>query len=168
MCKQYRNRLFLAALPFLLAGLVTGCSRHSDNDIAGGAQQVGAYNVAVLVADEAAFVNRSQAGRKNNAGKMVRESGAEPVPADGKNINRHIAVFVKKNGKIAKNAQVRISYKKAGASRMTQLPVALMKVAGEGEKTTHYGNNAHLDSGQYNFRVTINRKKTAKIKLSIH
>lgn len=52
------------------------------------------------------------------------------------------------------------------AKTMT-LPVTQMWVASKGVKSTHFGNNVHLDPGRYRVQVTVNHSTKATFHIKV-
>ena len=141
--------LLSAALPFALAAsLAQGAA--PTHPISRTAKD-GPYALTLKVLPAEAFTGTHAA--------MVADSGAAPVVLSGpEHPNRHLVVFVRRNGKPVEHAAVTIQYRPASATNgsWTDLPVARMHVTGKSLATTHYGNNVALTAGAYSARVTVN------------
>ncbi len=95
---------------------------------------------------------------------MVRDGGARAVTLHSRlRPDRHLVVFVRRNGKPVKHARVTIRYRRVqnGGQAWKTLPVVRMHVAGKGLATTHYGNNVNLLPGRYEVEVSVNGRKPA-------
>lgn len=133
-------------------------------------QTVSGYTIALKVLPAEPFVSVADAKKSANAGEMVNGGDADPVAKDSPEApNHHIVVFIKKDGKPVEDADVAISYKNknGSGSKMTSEPVTRMWVAGKGKKTTHYGNNVKLDSGEYQVQVVVNDNAKANFDISV-
>lgn len=166
--KRTLNTLLLAIAMLCLAGAgsAVAADSGSSNDMT---RTVDGYTINLKLLPAEPFVAKSKAKVPDNAGAMVNGSGAMPMKKGGPgNPNHHLVVFISRNGKPVEHAHVKMSYRMKGSSKwsMTKLPVTRMWVAGHGEKTTHYGNNVHLDPGMYQVQVTVNGKAKADFHLS--
>lgn len=93
---------------------------------------------------------------------MVRDGGAKPVAINGStHPNRHMVVFLKKDGKPVVHARVEIRYRMGSMGKWSKLPVLNMHVKGRSLATTHFGNNVSLKRGDYQVLVKVNGKSAA-------
>ncbi len=102
--------------------------------------------------------------------EMVRDGGAKAVTLKASDPpNKHMVVFIKKQGKAVENAKVQISYARqtTGMLRWKALPIARMHVANKGSATTHFGNNVKLAPGKYEVSVTVNGERAPVFHITV-
>lgn len=160
--KIQNHRHLLIAVPSVLAlvaMLMPGLAKASVIREKGAA---GPYSVTLKVLPAESF-----SGAK---GEMVRDGGAQPnTLTRPTHPNHHLVAFVAEGGTPVENARVAISYRRLSpkAGKWTRFPVVRMHVAGQGLKTTHYGNNVRLAPGSYQAHVTVNGKGPARFRFSV-
>jgi hypothetical protein len=96
---------------------------------------------------------------KGPGAMMLRDGGAKPEAVNGPmHPNRHMVVFLKKDGKPVERARVEIRYRMGSMGKWSKLPVVRMHPKGESLATTHFGNNVMLKPGDYQVLVKVDGK----------
>lgn len=163
--KSASAALFALTMMFCATALAAG-----QTGITSKTKTVGAYTITLKVLPAEPFVSPSKAQKKANTGEMVNAGGAKPVqPESSKKPNHHLVVFLKKHGKPVESAHVRMRYTKAKSqhSKIVQVPVNRMWVAGKGRKTMHFGNNVNMPPGKYVVYVVVNNHVMADFHIDI-
>lgn len=168
---MYKKYLIQPLLAVMLVLGFTGAAFADDGGwpLVDLTQPAGAYRVELKLLPAEPFVTQAEANKSGNKGKMVTDSKkVKPVAVNGDtHPNRHLVVFIKKDGKPVKDAQVKMTYERQDPeAKATELPVVPMWVAGVGKITTHYGNNVNLEPGDYVVHVSINGKATTDFKFT--
>jgi len=145
--------LLLAFLP---------CSARSDAQILVRNTTSGPYAITLKLESVVSFSGRHP--------EMIRDSGAEILSPDSpEHPNHHLGIFVDKAGKTVLSAQVRIRYRQIRpmTSPWTTLPAVRIHHSATGPETTHFGNNLYLQTGSYEFEVTVNDSSPAILTLTL-
>lgn len=157
---MHKTKLLILSSVLLVAGIVASNAAEAKN--ISKTEKAGAVRITLDILPAEAF--------KGPHASMVRSGGAMPmVLSHSPQPNHHMVVFLKRNGKPVKQANVTILYKESAPhkGKWTLLPVVRMHVAGKGQATTHFGNNVNLTPGDYEVIVVVNHNEPADFHIKL-